>query len=63
MKTAALENKVQVVREMISFQLGAAILDALKSPAKALRLPAALWKIHLDAEQRRKKKRSVKISR
>lgn len=52
-KTLALENKVQVVREMISFQLGAAILDALKSPAKVFGLPYRLWKIHLDAENRR----------
>lgn len=56
-KTTALENRVQVVREMISFQLGAAILEALKSPARALALPTTLWRIHLDAESRRKEKK------
>lgn len=56
MKATALENKVQVVREMISFQLGAAILDVLKSPAKAFALPSILWRIHLDAEKRRNMK-------
>lgn len=53
MNATALENKVQVVKEMISFQLGAAILDVLKSPAKTFALPSTLWKIHLDAEKRR----------
>lgn len=51
-KTVALEGQAQAVKETISFQLGGAILDAFRSPAKALALPSALWKLHKNAENR-----------
>jgi len=51
-KTFALESQIQASKKTISFQLGSAILDALKSPAKALALPSALWQLHKDARNR-----------
>lgn len=46
-------NQVAKTRAMISFQLGYAILQALKSPKAFFLLPLVLWRIIKDARRRR----------